>query len=601
MKKRHEKRLPFFGIGKILPYTVKFRKAMLAMEIFGMAVSVTDIILPLFQRYALDHLIGEKTLDTIVCFLLLYLLVTGIGGGCNAISTRLAAKVEFGVDQSLRNAAFDRLQSLSLSYFNRNSVGGILSRVISDTGRIGELVSWQLMDGLWRLTYLVGSAAVMLSINPGLALMVLSVLPLTAALFVLFQKKLVSLGREIREKNAEITGDFNEAITGARTIKTLALEKLMAKSFRKDTEAMRNKTVKSAHFRGLFAGTVDFASSLALAIVLWKGGILVADQVGTFSLFMSYAQGMMEPMRWLIECISGLVTTEVNIERFTELMETEPDVSDTPEVTRKYGDCFHPKKENWEPIKGDIELQDVTFRYPDGGENVLEHFSLKIPFGTNVAVVGETGTGKSTLANLVCRFYEPTEGKILIDGKDARDRSQLWLHSALGYVLQTPHLFSGTLRENLLYGNPDATDSEIGRALQLVSAQDLVNRLENGLDTDVGEGGCLLSAGEKQLISFARAVLADPRILILDEATASVDTITEQKILSAMDAVIRNRTSIVIAHRLSTISGADVILVMKNGKIVEQGRHKTLMDRKGYYYSLYTRQYEEEETSSLLG
>ena len=231
---------------------------------------------------------------------------------------------------------------------------------------------------------------------------------------------------------------------------------------------------------------------------------------------------------------------------------------------------------------------------------MLEHFNLKIPFGSNIAIVGETGAGKSTLVNLVCRFFEPTEGRVLIDGRDARERSQLWLHSAIGYVLQTPHLFSGTIRENLLYGNPNASEEEIARALKLVSADEVVNRMEKGIDSDVGEGGDLLSTGEKQLISFARAILADPRILVLDEATASVDTLTEQKIQSAIDTIIRGRTSLVIAHRLSTVRNADLILVVMDGRIVEQGTHAELLQKKGHYFRLYTRQYEDEATSSIL-
>ena len=317
-------------------------------------------------------------------------------------------------------------------------------------------------------------------------------------------------------------------------------------------------------------------------------------------MFMSYAQGMMEPVRWMVDAISDFITTQVNIERLTRLLNTKSDVSDTQEVIALYGDAFQPKKENWEEIRGDIEFDDVSFRYPDGDEYVLEHFSLKIPFGSNIAIVGETGAGKSTLVNLVCRFFEPTEGRVLIDGRDARERSQLWLHSAIGYVLQTPHLFSGTIRDNLLYGNPNATQEEIDRALKLVSADEVVARMEKGIDSDVGEGGDLLSTGEKQLISFARAILADPRILVLDEATASVDTLTEQKIQSAIDTIIQGRTSLVIAHRLSTVRNADLILVVTDGKIVEQGTHAELLKKKGHYFRLYTRQYEDEATSSVL-
>jgi ATP-binding cassette subfamily B protein len=276
-------------------------------------------------------------------------------------------------------------------------------------------------------------------------------------------------------------------------------------------------------------------------------------------------------------------------------------VVDSAEVIEKYGDAFEPKRENWEPIRGDIEFRDVDFKYPDGDEYVLENFNLQIPFGSNIAIVGETGAGKSTLVNLVCRFYEPTRGQVLIDGRDARQRSQLWLHSAIGYVLQTPHLFSGTVRENLLMGNPQATEAEIWAAIRAVSAEDVVTRLEKGLDTDVGEGGDLLSTGEKQLISFARAILADPKILILDEATASVDTLTEARIQAALEGVTAGRTCLMIAHRLSTVRNADMILVVRNGRIVEQGTHEELLRLKGYYHELYTRQYEDEATAEIFG
>lgn len=308
----------------------------------------------------------------------------------------------------------------------------------------------------------------------------------------------------------------------------------------------------------------------------------------------------MDPLLWIIDAFSSLINTQVNIERVTRLLETESDVTDTPEVIAKYGDTFEPHRENWEPLHGDIEFRDVTFRYPDGDETVLEHFSLKVPQGTRVAIVGETGAGKSTLVNLVCRFYEPTDGAVLIDGRDARERSQLWLHSNIGYVLQSPHLFSGTVRDNLRYGKPDATDDEINAALRTVSADAVVARMDRGLDSEVGEGGDLLSTGEKQLLSFARAIIADPRILVLDEATSSVDTITEQIIQNAIGKVTAGRTSFIIAHRLSTVRDADVIIVVKDGKIVEEGRHSELMRRCGYYHSLYTRQY-EKEVLSILG
>ena len=601
MKKREKTGLPFFGVGKIIPYLARYKKQVTAMLVCGLLGSVIDIAQPILQRYSINHFIGGATLDTLPWFIAIYLGTILFSSGANYISCTIATCIEVWLDRDLRNDAFAHLQTLSFSYFNQNSVGYIHARVISDSSRIGTLFSWSLIDGVWQMTYLVGAIVVMLVINARLALMVLLIMPLIVLLFSVFQSRLVRVNREVREINSRITGNFNEGITGAKTIKTLVIEDKIHDGFVEDTAAMRKKTVRAAHLRGLFASTMGFASSLALAIVLWRGGYIAASEVGTFSMFMSYAQGLMEPVRWIIDSISDLITTQVNIERLSRLLETKSDVVDSPEVIEKYGDCFDPKRENWEPIKGDVEFEDVSFKYPDGDEYILEHFNLKIPFGTNIAVVGETGAGKSTLVNLICRFYEPTSGRVLIDGRDARERSQLWLHSAIGYVLQTPHLFSGTVRENLLYGSPNASEEDIRRALELVSAQGVVDKLENGLETDVGEGGDMLSTGEKQLLSFARAILADPRILVLDEATASVDTITEQKIQSAIDTIIHGRTSIVIAHRLSTVRNADLILVVDDGKIVEQGTHAELMRARGSYYRLYTRQYEDEATSRLLG
>ena len=597
---KKQKHLKLFGIPKILPFLKHVRGQILMMVVLAIVSSCVDITIPQFQRYALDTFVGEGTMATVIPFVLCYVAVILLASLVNYISCAQATIVEMKVNRELRQTAFRHLQTLSFSYFNQNSVGYIHARLMSDTGRIGGLVSWWLIDCTWRISYLIGAIFVMIRMNAKLALMVLTTVPLLVLLFAIFQKKLEDVNHEVREINSRITGNFNEGIMGAKTIKSLAIEDKMEKRFTDETQNMRAKSIRASRLRGLFAGTMNFASSVALAIVLWKGGYIATEELGTFSVFMSYAQGMMEPLRWLVDIVSDLITTQVNIERFTNLLSVQSDVIDTPEVVAKYGDCFQPKKENWEPIKGDIEFRDVTFRYPDGEETVLENFSLKIPFGTHIAIVGETGAGKSTLVNLVCRFYEPTSGQLLIDGRDAKERSQLWLHSAIGYVLQTPHLFSGTVRENLLMGNPNATEEQIRDAIRLVSADEVIAHLEKGLDTDVGEGGDLLSTGEKQLISFARAILADPRILILDEATASVDTMTEAKIQAAMESVTEGRTSLMIAHRLSTVRNADLILVVKNGRIVEQGTHTALLAEKGYYHELYTRQYEDEATARIL-
>ena len=597
----NKKSLPFFGIGRLLPFLKKYRMRFVGMIVFGLCGSAVDILIPLLQRYALDHFVAQNTLDTLVWFILLYIAAVVFAGLVNYIAFSLAFRTEVNVNRDLRNAAFKHLQTLSFSYFNQNSVGYIHARVMSDTSRIGSLVSWTMVDGVWQASYFIGAIVVMFAVNAKLAALVVVIVPLIVVLFSIFQKLLIRANREVRELNSHITGDFNEGITGAKTIKTLVIEDDMGEKFVEDTKKMRSKSVHAARLRGLFAATMNLASSVALAVVLWRGGYIAASEVGTFSMFMSYAQGMMEPVRWIIDAISDLITTQVNIERLTNLLAVRSDVTDSKEVVSVYGDVFEPKRENWEKMRGEIEFDDVSFKYPDGDEYILEHFNLKIPHGSNIAIVGQTGAGKSTLVNLVCRFYEPTSGRVLIDGKDARERSQLWLHSSIGYVLQTPHLFSGTVRENLLYGNPNATDEDIMKALRLVSAESVVEKLEKGLDSDVGEGGDMLSTGEKQLLSFVRAILADPAILVLDEATASVDTLTEKKIQSAISEIIKGRTTLMIAHRLSTVRDADLILVVRDGKIIEQGTHSELLAMRGYYRELYTRQYEEEAAQSILG
>ena len=603
--KTEEKRpsLPLFGIPRLLPYLRPYRKLIVWMVFMGFYGSAMDAVIPLFQRYAINHFIAGSTLDTLRIFIGLYALVVLTQVGSNFISAFGASKLEMFMDRDLLREAFNHLQTLSFSYFNQNSVGYIHARVMSDTERIASTLAWDMMEGVWHISYLLCVVVMMLSLHWKLALCVLLVVPVVVLSSIYFQKKLVVLHRQVREQNSRITGAFNEGITGAPTIKTLVLEDKMEREFNTLTSDMRTVSVRAMHFRGLFMATTSFAASAALSLVLWRGGIITRQGVmliGTLSVFMSYAQGMMEPIQWLVHAISGLINVQVNVERFIHLVETESDVTDSPEVEEKYGDVFTAKRENWEPLRGDVEFRDVTFRYPDGEENVLEHFDLKIPSGSNVAIVGETGAGKSTIVNLVCRFFEPTSGQVLIDGRDARERSQLWLHSNIGYVLQTPHLFSGTVLENLRYGNPNADMEQIEAAVKAVSADGIVARLPQGYDSQVGEGGNSLSTGEKQLLSFARALLADPRIFVLDEATSSVDTVTERLIQAAIEKVMAGRTSFVIAHRLSTIRRADLILVVSGGKIVERGTHAELMAARGHYYNLYTRQYREEQLRSLL-
>lgn len=602
MSENKNVKLKYFGIPKLLPFVKPYKKIMISMIIMGALSSLIDSIYPLFNQYALNHFIALKTTDTIVPFIIVYIVILIVFVILNFVSTTWAGKIEMSVNRDLRNASFNHLQELSFSYFNQNNVGYVHARVMSDTGRIGQLVSWDMMDMVWQGSYLLFVLINMALINIHLAMYIMLIIPFAVILIIFFQKKLVALNRRIREINSKITSNFNEGITGAKSIKTLVVENKINHDFDVDSDDMEKTSVLAGRYSALFSSLVTMLSSITLAIILWKGGMINQEgiiMIGTLSVFMTYALNMLEPIQSIVGGIARLIAIQVNIERFTTLLETQSDVADRVEVVEKYGDTFHPKKENWETLYGDVEFKDVSFKYPDGNEMVLEHFDLKVPQGTNVAIVGETGAGKSTLVNLVCRFFEPTYGQVLIDGKDARDRSQLWLHSNIGYVLQTPHLFSGTVRDNLRYGKPDATDEEIWKALKLVNAEFVIDKMDKGLDSEVGEGGDMLSTGEKQLISFARAILADPKILVLDEATASIDTLTEKAIQDAIFTVIKGRTSFVIAHRLSTIVDADVILVVKDGKIIERGKHAELMHAHGYYYDLYTRQYEEMVTNTV--
>ncbi len=588
----------FSGLKKLAPFLKTYRGMFAAMIVCTVLVGVFNTILPLFQQYAFDNFIANDTLEGLAPFIVLYILCLLVTMALDYVASFDCCKLEMYLLRDMRRAAFNHLQTLSVSYFSANSVGRVHARVMSDTSAIGSIISWDVYQGGWNVTYVISAVTIMLALNPLLALCVIVVVPLVAVASCYFQRRLTVLNRRVREINSEITGGFNEGITGVQTAKTLAIEDRLDARFSRNTARMHRQGTKLGHNRALFYSIIAFASSAALALVLWYGGVLTAEnavKLGTLTVFMTYAQGIMSPVQWSVDAIADLIAVKVNAERLSALLSTESDVKDTPEVTAKYGDTFNPKRENWEPLYGDVEFRDVTFRYPDGEENVLEHFNLKVPKGTLVAIVGETGAGKSTLVNLVCRFYEPTEGQVLIDGRDARERSVGWLHSHIGYVLQTPHLFSGTVRENLLYGNETATQAQLEEACASVNADKVIARLENGYDSCIGEDGCSLSTGEKQLLSFARAILADPAIFVLDEATSSIDTITEKLIQQAIEKLMRGRTSFVIAHRLSTIRSADVILAVHGGKIVESGTHEELIKRRGYYYGLYIKQFREEK------
>lgn len=588
---------------KMLPYFKPYKKYFFITFSLNILLAGVDVLVPLFQSYAIDHFIIPDSLKGIHAFALVYVAVIVAQTISVYLSVHAATTIEMNIGKDLKWAQFRHLQTLSFSYYNTTPVGYIHARVMSDTLRIAGMIAWGLVDMFWALIYVAGVFAIMFFLNARLAFLLLLIVPCIAVLTVFFQNRILHWNRKVRKINSQITNAYNEGITGVKTSKSMVIEKNNEQAFFKITEDMKYAGCRAAKLNAIFIPTILFFSSVASALVLSRGGYMVQKdliQLGTLSVFISYAVVIFEPIQQLARLLADLISCQANIERVMDLLSQEPNVVDSREVQEKYGDNFQPKKENWEKIRGDIVFEDVSFRYPDGKEYVLEHFNLHVPAGTNVAIVGETGAGKSTLVNLAGRFFEPTAGRILIDGVDYRERSQLWLHSQIGYVLQNPHLFSGTVKENIRYGRLDATDEEIIRAARSVSADVVVNKLEKGYDSDVGESGGRLSTGEKQLISFARAILADPAIFVLDEATSSIDTGTEQLIQKATEKLLKGHTSFVIAHRLSTIRNADLILVVKDGKIIEQGTHKELLAEKGYYHDLYYMQFEEEAAMQVF-
>ncbi len=588
---------------KLMPYLKSYRKHMVIIALAMVVSALIDICNTLLSGYAVDAFVIPRSTKGLWGFAAIYLglvLCTMIG---TMVMARVSLKIEMFLGRDLRRDLFTHLQVLGFSYYNTTPVGTIMARVMSDSGKIGSVFAWSLVDVFFSGIYVLGCMGVMLALNWRLGLLVLAIVPPVVLVTLYFQKRILHVNRQVRKVNAEITRHYNEGISGAKTSKTLVIEDKNSAVFQEVTGRMKSTTIRGVMLRAVYVPIISFLTALAVAFVItWGGGMAMTDgiTIGQLTIFVNYALMIADPVQTLAGTISEFFSTQANIERVMALLEMKPQIVDTPEVVEKYGTSLDPKRENWEPLEGHITFEDVTFMYPDGTENVLEHFDLDVPAGTTVAIVGETGAGKSTLVNLACRFFEPTGGRILIDGRDYKERSMLWLHSNIGYVLQTPHLFSGSVKENIRYGRLDATDEEVVAAAKMVNAHDFIMRMEKGYDSDVGEGGGQLSTGEKQLVSFARAILANPKIFVLDEATSSIDTRTEALIQEAISTLLTGRTSFLIAHRLSTIRQADLILVVRDGRIIERGTHGELMEKGGYYADLYNKQFETESAETVF-
>ncbi len=588
---------------RLAPYVKQHKKTFIKILVLICLCAAVDITFPLFQSYAINNFIQTQSLNNIMPFMLLYAGIIVLQGIFVIMFTRSSMHMEMWFGRDLKKALFYHLQTISISYYNVTPAGYILTRIMSDTTRIATLVAWSLPDLLWALFYIVGVFIAMFVLNPGLAIIIIVVMPAISLLTFYFQNKILHWNRIVRKNTSKITNAFNEGIMGAKTSKSLVIEQQNYDEFKTLTKNMYVSGVKTAQLSAIYIPLIVFVSSVLLAVVLARGGFLVHEQllqIGMLSAFVSYSLGIFEPVQQMARILADVISMQANIERVFDVLDEKPLVTDTKEVINKYGDFFNPNTQEFEKIIGDITFEDVTFKYPDGKDNVLENFNLHVKAGTTVAIVGETGAGKSTLVNLACRFFEPTSGRILVDGIDYKKRSQLWLHRNIGYVLQSPHLFSASVKSNIRYGKLNATDEEIYEAAKAVSAHTVINKLENGFDTKVGEGGDYLSTGEKQLISFARAVIANPAIFVLDEATSSIDTETEELIQSAISHILKGRTSFLIAHRLSTIRHADLILVVSEGKVIEQGTHNELLSKKGEYFALYSKQFEQEISANIF-
>lgn len=488
------------------------------------------------------------------------------------------------VRYDLRKTMFNHIQKLSLSFFNRTPVGWLIARVTSDSDRVAELVTWGMLDTTWSIMNIATASIFMLIINWRLAVIIMAIIPILVIIAIQFRKRILVQYRIVRKFNSRITGAYNENITGVRVVKALVREEANLEEFEKLSGEMYQAGFKAAWLSALFLPTVQFITAIALGAIIVVGGLQIdtgAMTIGGIQAFVSYVTFMMWPIQDLARIYAELQHAIASGERIFTLIDTQPEIVDSPEAIEV------------ESLRGDIEFDHVDFYYEDL-KPVLQDFTLKVKQGEMIALVGPTGGGKTTIVNLLCRFFEPKKGVIRINGVDYTKLNLHSFQSKIGIVLQTPHLFSGTIRENIRYGRLDATDDEIVEAAKLAGAHEFIQSFEKGYDEDVGEGGNLLSVGQKQLISLARAVLANPDIFIMDEATSSVDTLTEALIQRGMEHLMRGRTTFVIAHRLSTIKRADRIVVIDNGKIKEMGTHAELLRLRGHYYKLYTQQFKSE-------
>jgi len=548
------------------------------------ATSITDACLTYINKQFVDQGISLGDTATLMRLAAIYGSVILFQAITVFTFVYLAGVLGERIQYDLRKMMFDHLQELSLSYYAQNAVGRLIARVTSDTERVSQLMTWGVVDSAWAVLNISTSLVFMAIINWQLALIVSAAIPVMILIAVKLRRRILVEFRDSRRANSRITGAYNETIQGVRVVKALGREQENLREFQILTDRMFKASYRAAWLSALFLPAVQIVAALALGMIVWYGGIRIQTgliTIGGINAFVSYLTFMMWPVQDLARVYAEMQHSIASAERIFRLMDTPPEVRDrlgaVPART----------------ILGEIEFDHVDFHYEDQ-KRVLADFSLRVQPGAVIALVGPTGGGKSTIVNLLCRFYEPSAGTIRIGGRNYLDYTLASIHSRIGVVLQTPHLFSGTVAENIRYGRLDATDADVREAAEIGGAHEFVSTLSKGYQENVGEGGNLLSVGQKQLISLARAVLARPELFVMDEATSSVDTITEALIQRGMEALMRGRTTFIIAHRLSTVKRADRILVIQDGGIAEEGTHAELLRGRGQYYRMYTRQFRQE-------
>jgi ATP-binding cassette, subfamily B, bacterial len=547
-------------------------------------VSSIDSYLTFLSKRIIDDGIVAGSREAIVQTVILYGSLILVQAGSVFGFIYLVGILSERVRYDMRKIMFNHLQQLSLSYFSQTPIGWIMARLTSDTERLSELLTWGILDITWALVNISTATIFMFIINANLAVIVLVMLPILILIAFWFRTKILYHYRRSRKMNSKITGAFNEGITGVRVIKALGREDSNLEEFSELSEGMYEASFRAAWLSALFLPTVQIISAMGLGIVLWQGGLQV--QIGNMTIggiqaFVSYITFIMWPIQDMARVYAQMQNAVASAERIFGLIDTEPDVKNRSNTIKI------------KSIAGDIRFENVHFHYEED-DPVINGLNFTVKQGEMVALVGPTGGGKTTIVNLLCRFYEPKKGTIYFNGIDYQNMKLLDIQSRIGMVLQTPHLFSGTIQDNIRYGNLNASDEEIMEAAKMAGAHDFIMKFEEGYQQEVGEGGNQLSVGQKQLISIARAILAKPELFIMDEATSSVDTLTEALIQNGMEKLMTNRTSFVIAHRLSTIKRADKILVIEDGQIAEMGTHTELIRAQGKYYNLYTQQFRQE-------